>query len=170
MNNNFIDSVKSFLINVKKNKKTQYFIIFFLVIVIAFCFFFSNNKESKTVKTEVDEVTAYVLTLEERLSKVLSKVTGAGDVSVVITVQSGKEIVLAMKTVTTKTSTGSVVEETPIIVNGKTVVLKELYPKVIGVLIVAEGADNIAVRSKLQQATISLLDIELNQIEILTSK
>ena len=47
---------------------------------------------------------------------------------------------------------------------------KEMFPKIIGVLIVASGADNIVTRSNLQNATLSLLDIELNQIEILTRK
>ena len=49
-------------------------------------------------------------------------------------------------------------------------VLKELYPEIIGVLIVAEGANNIMVLNKLQQATVSLLDIEPKQIEILSMK
>jgi stage III sporulation protein AG len=55
-------------------------------------------------------------------------------------------------------------------VNGKTVVVKEMYPKIIGVLIVAEGAGNIGVMTRIQKATTSLLDIEINQIEILTMK
>jgi len=104
------------------------------------------------------------------LSKTLSSVSGAGKVSVVITVESGMQTVLASKTVTTSDENGTKIEESPIIVNGKTVVIKELYPKITGVLIVAQGANNISVLSKLQQATVSLLDIELNQIEILTMK
>jgi stage III sporulation protein AG len=117
-----------------------------------------------------DEVLTYVAELEERLSNTLSKVKGAGKVSVVITVKSGIETVLAMNTTTTKTDNGIEVVETPIILNGKTVVLKEMYPEILGVLIVAEGADEISVLRKIQQATTSLLDINVNQIEILTMK
>ena len=58
----------------------------------------------------------------------------------------------------------------PILVNGKTVVLKELYPKISGVLIVAEGADKLTVYNKIQQATLSLLDVKASQIEILAMK
>ena len=58
----------------------------------------------------------------------------------------------------------------PIIINGETVVLKELYPKIAGVLIVAEGANSISVFSRIQQAAVSLLDININQIEILTMR
>ena len=80
------------------------------------------------------------------------------------------ETVLATKVTTTTNSDGTERIETPIMVNGKTVVLKENYPKIIGVLIVAEGADSVITMSKLQNATVSLLDIKVNQIEILTMK
>ena len=81
------------------------------------------------------------------------------------------ETVLAMQTTTKESANGQIeVLTSPIIINGKTVVLKEMYPKVKGVLIVSEGAKSIAVMTKLQQATMSLLDIEINQIEILTMK
>jgi stage III sporulation protein AG len=80
------------------------------------------------------------------------------------------ETVLAMETATRETSNGIETIETPVLVNGKTIVLKELYPEITGVVIVAEGADSIAVLSKIQQATVSLLDINVDQIEILTMK
>ena len=171
MNKNAIEQKISVTLDkIKKNKKLQYFIIAIISILIIICVFFSVSTEKKTTNTETDLITLYVTNLEEKLSKTLSKVSNAGDVSVVITVESGMETVLATKTVTTKTANGTEIEETPIIINGKTVVIKELYPKIIGVLIVAKGADNIYVRTKIQQATVSLLNIELNQIEILTMK
>ena len=155
----------------KNSKKFQYLIVALLsiVIIIVFCFnFTSNSNEMKT--NDNDLVTYYVSELENRLSENLSKVKGAGKVSVVISVKSGMETVLAMNTTKTITDEGTLIEETPLIINGKTIVLKELYPEIIGVLIVAEGADNISVLKKIQQATTSLLDINLNQIEILTMK
>ncbi|MBR2871429.1 MAG: hypothetical protein IKB98_08695 [Clostridia bacterium] len=157
---------KNIVTKIKENKKIQYFLIaicFVIVAVILFGSFFSKTSNSK-----VNSIDSYVENLEKRLCETLSKVEGAGDVSVVITIESGMETVLATKKVVSETPTGVQTEETPLIVNGKTVVVKELYPKIIGVLIVAEGAKNIAVMSKIQQATISLLDININQIEILS--
>jgi stage III sporulation protein AG len=49
-------------------------------------------------------------------------------------------------------------------------VIKEKFPEITGVLIVAEGGQSISVLKRIQQATVSLLDINLNQIEILTMK
>jgi stage III sporulation protein AG len=80
------------------------------------------------------------------------------------------ETVLATTSTTTTTQNGTETVETPLVVNGKTVVLMEVYPKITGVLIVAQGAKNIAVLNKIQQAAVSLLDINVNQIEILTMK
>ena len=151
------------------NKKIQYFLIaLILIVIVVICF--SVYSEKNTSESVDDVLNDYVISLENRLSSTLSKVSGAGKVSLVITVESGKESVLAMKTVSNITQAGTETEETPIIVNGKTVVIKELNPKIVGVLIVAEGANNISVMNRIQQATMSLLDIEINQIEILTMK
>ena len=168
--NNYIANL---IQKIKYNKKIQIIIIFVLTVIIVLTALFGFKSESvKTSTTQgTDEINEYILNLEKKLSSTLSKVNGAGEVSVIITVESGKETVLAMKTTTTKdTSSGTEIEESPIIINGKPVVIKELYPKITGVLIVAKGANNIGVMTKLQQATVSLLDIELNQIEILTMK
>ena len=169
MNNEIVEKSNkvSILEKIKTNKKLQFIIIGICVILIVIIFIFSNFS-AKSNNVASDSIDYYVQNLEDRLSKVLSKVKGAGKVAVVITVESGMETVLASKITTTENSLGKETEESPIVVNGKTVVVKELYPKIIGVLIVAEGASNISVMSKIQQATISLLDIEINQIEILS--
>ena len=140
-----------------------------MLILITFMFVFSKDSSKvNNFSKESEYVQTYVNDLENRLSKTLSKVKDAGKVSIVITVESGMETVLAMNTVTKETSAGIQTETTPLIINGKTVVVKELYPKITGVLIVAEGAKSITVMNKLQQATISLLDINIDQIEILS--
>ncbi len=149
----------------KNNKIIRYVLIAFLVISILLLL---------TVKTEqsnnvLSDNLSYVNNLEYKLEKALSKVDGAGNVKVVITVESGMETVLAMKTVKTETVNGIEIEETPILINGKTVTLMEKYPKITGVLIVLEST-NFAVIKRIQDATKSLLDINYSQIEILTMK
>ncbi len=156
----------------KNNKKIQHVIIIALAILIAILLMFNffTEPKSETKTNSSDEITNYVHDLESRIANTLSKVKDAGDISVVITLESGMETVLAMETVTKETSSGVEVINKPVIVNGKTITLKESYPEIKGVLIVAEGASNFAVLSRLQQAVISLLDIKLEQIEILTMK
>ncbi len=164
--------ISSFLEKIRSNKKIQYLIIsiFLILIVCIFLCGFVDKENTKTI-TEIDPIIAYVNNLETKLSNTLESVSGAGNVKVVISIESGMETVLAMQTTTKESASGQKeIQTSPIIINGKTVVIKELYPKIKGVLIVAEGANNIGVMTKIQQATMSLLDIEINQIEILTMK
>ena len=154
----------------RNNKKLQYIVvgILSLIVLFVFCYNFTNDNEPKTSTS--DQVSEYVYSLENRLSNALSKVDGAGEVSVVITVKSGNETVLATSTTVNETQSGTERIETPLVINGKTIIVKEKYPEITGVLIVAKGASNIYVMTKIQQATVSLLDINPNQIEILTMK
>lgn len=153
----------------KTNKKLYYAVVGILVILLMFVLFGSFFTEEKD-DVQTDSVTIYVSNLEDRLTKLLASVDGVGKVSVAINVESGMETVLATEVTVKETANGKETVETPIIINGKTVVLKELYPKISGVLIVAEGAGSISVLTKIQQATVSLLDVNINQVEILTMK
>lgn len=159
-----------FLDKLKKNKVFSYLIIISVIIIIFAFFVLTDNSKSNSSEILLSTSEQYVQSLEKRLSSTLSKVEGAGKVSVVINVESGMETILAMKTTVVETSSGKETTQTPLLVNGKTVVVKEKYPNIVGVLIVCEGAGNISVLYKIQQATVSLLDIELKQIEILTMK
>ena len=161
---------KSILEKIKTDKKWRIGTIVFLSLLAVIILFFSTFSNKSKESSQDFSVDSYVESLENKLENTLKKVEGAGKVSVVITVESGMETVLAMKTTIKETDSGRETEQTPVIVNGKTVVLKECYPKIIGVLIVAEGADNVMVKTRIQQATVSLLDINVNQIEILTMK
>lgn len=165
MSENEVKYKKSIIDKIKSSKKLQFVIIAICLIIAIYIVIVSfQNKNEK----QVNSIDNYVENLEKRLSQTLSKVDGAGDVDVVITVESGMRTVLATKTTTTENSFGVETVETPIVVNGKTVVISEMYPEIVGVLIVCKGANNISVMTKLQQATISLLDININQIEILS--
>lgn len=141
--------------------KIEYLIVIALT-VICLIFVFSGvfNKGEEKTYSNIDE---YVNTLENKLKKNLSLVDGAGKVSVIISVESGMETVLA----TVKTTEDNTVKEEPFTVGGKTVVITETYPKIIGVVIVAEGANNLSVRVSLINAVSVFLNIDSNKIQIL---
>lgn len=158
----------NFFNKIKSNKKIQYLLVILLSILLIIVVF-SGVLTNKSTTEKVDET--YAESLERRLEDVLSKVDGAGKVAVVINVESGMETVLAMKTTITESANGTqITETTPILVNGKTIVIKEMNPEITGVLIVCEGAKSISVMNKIQQATVSLLNINVNKIEILSMK
>lgn len=155
-------------LKIKENKLLSIVVLFSIIVVLIVTFMGYNKKT-----TELDQentINSYILNLEEKVKKALSSIEGAGKVDVVINIESGMETVLAMKTTTTEYGNKTEIETSPIVINGKTVVIKEQFPQIKGVLIVVEGGNNISVISKISRATMSLLDIEANKIEILKMK
>ena len=120
--------------------------------------------------------------LENRLETVLSSIRGAGRVEVMITYESGPELVTAMNTDTNsnrsesldggkQSSTEQQTEsQKPATVSGsggtEPIVLTEKQPAVRGVIVVAEGAGNIMVRVDLQRAVQTVLDVPIANIEV----
>ena len=129
----------------EEDETLEYVFLGIISVAVIAVLAFSLIKPTSSEAYEGDEIIAYVKDLENRLEKTLSKVKGAGEVSVVITVDSGKETVLASEKVTVTEDGRTTVTESPIMVNGKPVVLKENYPEIVGVLIVAQGANSISV-------------------------
>ena len=76
------------------------------------------------------------------------------------------QTVFATQTVTS----GGNVTQSPVIVSGKPVVLKEAYPEITGVVIVAEGAGNLTVKVDLLNACETFLSITEDKIRILSMK
>ena len=162
--------IKGIIEKIKTDGKTRFIVIavcVILLILIVGVNFFPKNSD---LSVSGDVISEYVKSVEQKLESQLNRIDGAGKVSVAISVESGMETVLAMTTTTKETSAGREIVSSPLLVNGKTVVLKEVYPKISGVLIVAEGVGKLAVYNKIQQATLSLLDVKASQIEILAMK
>ena len=120
--------------------------------------------------------------VEQRLKAVLGCIRGAGRVEVMVTYESGTELVTAMSTNVSgnasETSDGqklSVTSQTtessqPATVDGaggnEPIILMEREPAVRGVIVVAEGAADIRVKLDLQRAVQAVLDVPLSKIEV----
>ena len=97
--------------------------------------------------------------LEEKLSRTLSQIEGAGKVTVTLTVKNGMEQVLASDRTTSVTERGSSVEE-------ETVPLTRRYPTFQGALVVCEGADDVQLRLLITQAVSSLTGLGADRITV----
>ena len=108
--------------------------------------------------------------LEEKLSRTLSKVEGAGKVTVALTVKSGMEQVLASDRATSVSDRGSSVEEETVLVNTgsgqDTVLLTQRYPTFQGALVVCEGGDSAEIRLLLTQAVSALTGLGADRITV----
>lgn len=126
---------------------------------------------------------------EEKLKSILSQVQGVGKVDVMITYETTSENVPAydVKKNTSRTEEkdgdggtrsieqeecdSSIAYEESAAGGGKTpVIIKELEPKVRGVLVVAEGAENISVRERILSAVSVVLDIPAHKVEVIQRK
>lgn len=116
---------------------------------------------------------------EMRISKALSEIDGAGKVTVVLTVKSSEETVIAKNTESyalqeegetrQETSTSVVIisegsqKEAPVTV-------QVIYPEYQGALVVAEGAENAEIRLRLTQAISDLTGLSSEKITVVKMK
>jgi len=121
--------------------------------------------------------------LEGKLKSILESMQGVGQAEVMITLEMGSEIIPASNTVqsydtteekdsnggvrqmTSQSSTENIVTSN----NGnsqKPLVLKEIKPLINGVIVVAEGAENIEVKAKLYDAVKTVLQVPGHKVQI----
>jgi len=169
-------------------KKIQYAAVLLIVIVILAIYFSSvasNRNTDNSDTSSADAQVSYSATqdsIAQQLQQTLSAIEGAGRVEVMITYASTGEIVPAMsvdKQISTtvdegesgKSTTSSENTQSEVVtINGsdgtEALVLKENSPPITGVIVVAEGADDIGVRLNLLSAVQTLLDISPDQVNV----
>jgi len=134
--------------------------------------------------TSDNSASDYVRKLETDLSSILSKIQGAGRVSVMITLDSGAEIIPAKdestsdkvtnekdtsggtRVINEKTTDDKVVFTAAQGGNSKPLIIKEINPEVKGVIVVAEGAKDSKVKLKISQAVQTVLDIPAYRVTV----
>ena len=166
-------------------KKTQYLAVL-LVVAIILAIYFSSLDTSGTKKTDDKaetgapaETISSDTEMEDRLKRVLSKVDGVGDVDVIINYESTAERIPAFsedrqvsKSDSQDTSSETSSEKSDIATvqgNGasEALIVKEKQPEVRGVIVVAQGAEDISVRMNLLNAVTTLLNVSADKVEIL---
>lgn len=166
-------------------KKTQYLAVLLVVAIILAIYFSSLDTGGAKITDDKAEAGAPAETIssdtemEDRLKRVLSKVDGVGDVDVIINYESTAERVPAFsedrqvsKSDSQDTSSETTSEKSDIATvqgNGasEALIVKENQPEVRGVIVVAQGAEDISVRMNLLNAVTTLLNVSADKVEIL---
>jgi len=168
------------MINFKLDKKKKIILIGFLIFIALLIYFFpteGNNEPAVSISNNTE------ISKEEQLERVLSNIKGTGKVSVMITYVSSSEMVCANKvetetnTVTEKTENGGIKESetikenrSPITIgNGEkenALVMIKKEPEIKGVIVVAQGAENVKTKMELQKAVETVLQVSPSQVEI----
>lgn len=108
--------------------------------------------------------------LERQLSSALSEISGVGEATVVLTLRTSGEQVLAQDTSEGTTSD----TETVIISTGtgteEAVSIKTIYPEFQGALVICEGADQAKVKLEVLQAVSAVTGLRSDQISVCQRK
>ena len=177
--------------NMKRDRLMILLLVGILLIVIAVPVSDRNEKHTEgNLSNEYDmdfSLKQYSLYLEQKLEDLLSKIEGAGEVSVMITWKSSSEKIIEKD----KESTNESLEETDsqggsrttknitssdrsIYKNsgegseeGEPYVTKEISPVVEGVIIIAQGGDHPVVVQNITEAVQALFDIDTHKIKVM---
>ena len=145
-----------------------------------------TGRENVLAQNDMDSQTleAYVSLQEERLTRILSSVSGAGKVQVMITARATREKVVekdvtqSVSTISESDSGGgtrvtdeSSYSETSLYDNisgqsSEPYVIKELVPQIEGVVVAASGAGDEFVVDEITQAVSVLFDLPVHKIKV----
>lgn len=190
-----IDKIKKHLetIDNKKLINNLFIILILGIILLIIANIFIENRNSNVItnlesatiegKLEAMEVDYGVL-LEKKLEDILSQLKGVENVKVMITLEDTVEKIPAFNTTKNNETTNEIDAHggtreiirddmtIQVVTNseGGMIVLKEIKPKVKGVIVVAQGAEDIEVKEMLYEAVKTVLGISGNRVEVYSSK
>ena len=135
----------------------------------------STSKVSSSESTINTEEDFSVEALEEKLEHILAQIDGAGQVDVMLTVESGMKRIFAQDGRMEQESDSMQKEsETVVISSGsgtqETVLVQQVYPRFQGALVVAEGGGNPTVRLNLTEAVAALTGLGADKISVCKGK
>ena len=141
-----------------------------------------SKKEENTETTDQSDREEYRKSLEKELAQMLAGAEGVGRVQVMITLKDDGEYVVEKDRTDTSTleeeqdkeggsrNTSQLESQETTVYSGSEsntpFISQELKPKVEGVFILAEGADNAIVKQNISEAVLALFNVEAHKIKI----
>ncbi len=163
-------SIKKVFEKIKSVKNIELYVALVLgVVVLAIVLLMQSSKVDKTVKdnAQFDEYISY---MENKITSVIQKIDGVDKVKVAISHSAESETVYAYETVSTTTGNTTNQKTDIVTVNGKPLVVKTLPPEIYGVVVIADGADDVATKVKIIQTVVTLLDVQADRVQVFTYK
>lgn len=193
-----LDQIAKYISNQKNLYNLVIVFLVGVLLVIVTNFFNSTNflgaapanasaDTSQVSQPTVSEILNYEQSKKSELKSYLTTIKGVGRVEVMMHFGSGEELVPAVNstsgnnTVDEKDPEGGVRKTTQVtsgsnIVmhskgsNTEALILKKIYPKITGVAIAAEGADDSKVRAQIMSIVTKVFDLPSNKVEVSSMK
>ena len=190
----FIIKIKKYLeeVNNKKFMLNLFIILIIGIILLIVANIFLEQKKDTEKALESENIINnpmindldYGSLLEKKLEEILSQLKGVGKVKAMITLEDTVEKIPAFNTTKNSETTNEidsqggtreiVREDMTIQVvtgnEGSPIVLKEIRPTVKGVIVIAEGAEDLEIKEMLYEAVKTVLGIASNKVEVYSSK
>ena len=145
-----------------------------LIIGLSLMLLPSDKNSSSTQAKQPDTQTIPVPDLGEQLSEILSSISGAGKVRVLLTTDTGQELVYQLDQETSKDGSGSDRTTTVIVSDGQRnesgLVRQTNSAKYRGAIIVCQGADDPVVRLAIVEAVSNATGLGTDRISVLKMK
>jgi stage III sporulation protein AG len=130
-----------------------------------------NEDENEITKYELSKTEMF----EEKLSVLLSKVEGAGDVDVMLTVAAGEEVIYQTNDDRIDSNASTDVHMNTVTITdserNQTGLIRQVYPEVYqGAIVVCRGADSPSVRLAIVDAVSRITGLGANAISVLKMK
>ncbi|MDR7856144.1 sporulation stage III protein AG [Tissierella sp.] len=193
--NEILEKIKKYLDKVNNKKFINNLLIILMVSIILLIVannLMSSEKESDKensgdyrIDYSYDTEKDYSSYLEKKLVDILEKFQGVSKVSVMITLENTEEKITANNT--TKTTENTIEKDSEggtretiredvniqVLTKGndeELMVIKEIKPKVQGVIVVATGVDDPEIKEMLYEAVKTVLGIKGNKVQVYSSK
>lgn len=164
-----------------------------IILLIGISVFVESEDSNLKIDTSISEgkemasnsIDDYSNKLEIKLKQILSEMKGVGDVEVMITLVETTESVPAINKTSNKETTKEndsqggirdvIREESTeqIVTNGsggEMITIKQIKPEIRGVIVAAEGAEDIKIKENVYNAVKTALDLSGNKVEIYVKK
>lgn len=173
----FFETIKA---KFSANKNSKYASCVILILIALIALLLSSVLKGKNVDNVNDDYNredvsqtdkSYASNLESRLESFLSAMDGVGKVDVMLLVNKSGETIIATEEQSSM-SDGSVGSKSqkPAILNSadgeETIVLAQLSPEICGVIVVAEGGGDIAIKLDIISAVSTVLGITQNNVQV----
>ncbi|MCR4925703.1 MAG: hypothetical protein K5917_05380 [Clostridiales bacterium] len=179
--NNIKEKLKFISEKIRKDKKVLLAVIAGGVLIFALAiseFAVKDNKNQKaregsneTAQSSNINLDNYSSQLENRLAELISSINGVGKVKVMITLESSEKSVYATSENIKKDKESEDYDSQYILIKSgsskeEALLINILQPKVRGVAVVCQGADNVYVKQRILDTLSAVLDVNSTHISI----
>ncbi|MBE6688730.1 MAG: hypothetical protein E7588_05580 [Ruminococcaceae bacterium] len=140
------------------------------VFLLGFMIVFISPGEDENTSADSFDCAQYISHTEEKLSEMISRVSGAGSVSVMVTLESSTEQYYHRNTKSRSSKNGDAVsyeaEEAIVLEKDDPILVKEIFPEIKGIAVVCDGARSSSVTQKIINLVACALNVPSNRIYV----